>query len=154
MLWQGLQRDVQYSVTAAEMVIYSGYWKESPVEKDQRGDVPPPWEGGTGTLARWGITLLLECAPSQTCCPMVLWLFQLHEKDNAGQKEGLFSMSGKGEAQKEQDFTASQKGNVRQVRSTYITGEQLIDRTTLGLQKHLSTCWGTMGSSEGWMVQN
>lgn len=100
MLWQGLQRDVQYSVTAAEMIACSGYWKESPVEKEQTGDVPPLREGGAGTLACWGITSLHEWAASQTCCPMVLWLFQLHEKHNAGQKEGFISMSCKGE-----DFT-------------------------------------------------
>lgn len=110
MLWQGLQRDVQYGVTAVEMVICSGYWEESPAEREQAGDVPPPWEGGTGTLARLGITSLHEYAPFQTCYPTVLWLFQLHERDNAGQKEGLISMSCKGEAQKEQHLTASQAG--------------------------------------------
>lgn len=105
------------------MVICSGYWKESPVERrEELEDVPLPWEGGAGILASWGITLLHEHAPSQTCCPMVLWLFQLHEKDIAGQKESLISMSCKGE---EQDLTARQKGNVRQARSTYTTGEWL-----------------------------
>lgn len=57
MLWQGLQRDVQYSVTAVEMVICSAYWKESLAEREQPEDVPPPWEGGSGTLSCWGITL-------------------------------------------------------------------------------------------------
>lgn len=69
-----------------------------------------------------GYNLASGVAPSQTCCPMVLWLFQLHEKDNAGQKEGLISMSCKGE---EQDLRATQEGNVRQARSLHTTGEWL-----------------------------
>lgn len=87
MLWQGLQRDVQYSVTAAEMVIYSGYWKESPVEKDQRGDVPPPWEGGTGTLACWGITFLHECAPSKPAVPWCCGFSSYMRKTMLGRKK-------------------------------------------------------------------
>lgn len=138
MFWQGLQRDVQYSVSAAEMVICSGCWKESPVEKEQAGDVPSPWEGGTGTLAGWGITSLHECAPSQTSCPIELWLFQLHEKDNTGKKEVSSPCHARGKPKRNKILQPAKKalgsiGIVRQARSTRITEEQLSDRTTLGL---------------------
>lgn len=42
---------MQCSVASVEMAICWCYWKQSPVEREQVGNVPPPWERGTGTLA-------------------------------------------------------------------------------------------------------
>jgi len=43
-------------------------------------------------------------------------LFQHREKDKPGQKEGLISMSCTGQAQKEDNLTASHEGDVRLAR--------------------------------------
>lgn len=142
-LWQGLQRDVEYSVTAAEMVICSGCWKESPVEKEQTSS----W--GWKPQLKKSMCLLhgrVVQGPFRLVYNLAPWVFSIPNKLSHGAvafpapwerqywaERSIIPMPCKGEAQKEQDLTASQEGSVRQARSTHITGEKLSDRTTLGL---------------------